>query len=704
MTLVSSEIVRRGLWHLLILVVASGMLASCSRVQEDGNRASWPQFGGDASGAYYSPADQINASNLDKLGLAFEFTDFEVRGRTHRGLEATPIVVGKTMYLTGPWSVVYALDAQTGRERWRYDPHVDGAYARRSCCDAVNRGVAVHDGLVYVASLDGYLVALDAANGNVRWRADTFIDRSRSYTSTGAPRIAGHVVVIGNGGAEMGVRGYVSAYDLASGKLAWRFFIVPGDPAKGDESPDVTMARRTWSPRSRWDLGGGGTAWDSMIYDPDTNLLVVGTGNGMPHPAWLRSPGGGDNLFLSSIVALDAGTGRLRWHYQTTPGDSWDYTATQNLIFADLTIEGRPRKVVMQAPKNGFFYVLDRATGKLLSADKYTAVTWADYVDLATGRPVLTGQGDYSKSPRIVWPSEFGGHSWHPMSFSPRTGLVYIPVLETPMKFTTAAQPYMPYSVLQGDVTASPPFRAGDPALAGPQPRPVMQSRLVAWDPIRRRVAWSTGAGIFWRGGALSTGSGLTVEGDAAGYLSFYDSKDGRLVRKIFVGTAIMAAPMTYSIDGQQFIAVLAGMGGALNLEYPVGSVARDRDNSERLLVFRLGGGAILLPTRSTPGPMQPAADKYRGTDVEAASGEKLFDAHCAACHGDQFTVGGYPNLWNLPPEVHQSFDQIVLAGAFQDAGMASFADVLSTRDAHAIHAWISRKAPAAAAANRTNH
>ncbi|MEA3151283.1 MAG: quinohemoprotein ethanol dehydrogenase, partial [Gammaproteobacteria bacterium] len=415
-----------------LLVLLGGGLA----VAKDG-RSDWPLYGRTSAETRFSPLTQIDKSNVSRLGLAWEFDDFVVRGRTHRGNESSILVADGVMYFAGPWSVVYAVDARSGTLIWKYDPQVAGQWARSACCDVVNKGVALWQGRVYVATLDGYLIAIDAKTGLPVWRADTFADRvTMNYSSTGAPRIAGSNIVIGNSGAEMGARGYVTAYDLKTGTLAWRFYAVPGDPAKGpDESPDVTLARRTWSKDSRWDLGGGGTAWDSMVYDEKLGLLYVGTGNGMPHPVWTRSPGGGDNLFLSSIVALDVRTGRVRWHYQTTPGDSWDYTATQNMILTDLSVGGRTRHVLMQAPKNGFFYVLDRATGELLSAHAYTNVTWADRVDLTTGRPVFTSQSDFSKEKKLIWPSQAGGHNWMPMSYSETDRLVFIPALDSGMNF-----------------------------------------------------------------------------------------------------------------------------------------------------------------------------------------------------------------------------------------------------------------------------
>ena len=509
--------------HLLVMALLSSTL--CAAVPVD-----WPANGRTQREEHFSPLTKINAGNVGALGLAWQFDDFVVRGRTHRGNEASPLFTDGVLYFSGPWSVVYAVDARTGRLRWRYDPHVAGQWAGHGCCDVVNRGVALWHGRVYVATFDGFLVALDARDGREQWRVDTFTDRtSMNYSITGAPRIAGRNVLIGNGGAEMGARGYVSAFDLETGRLTWRFFTVPGDPAKGpDEDSAVTLARRTWSPESRWDLGGGGTAWDSMVYDAQLDLVYVGTGNGCPHPVWTRSPGGGDNLYLSSIVALDAQTGTLRWHYQTTPGDSWDYTATQNIILADLKIDGKMRQVLMQAPKNGFFYVLDRVTGELLSADPYTRVTWADRVDLTSGRPVMSTQADFSTESKLIWPSQAGGHNWMPMAFSPATGLVYIPTLEMPMNFgvTPGAEVrFRPGANNEGDVVSVPA-----------QSIPQLATVLKAWDPVARRTVWQAPAGPFWGGGALSTAGGVVFAGAADGSFTAYDARSGKVLRRILTG------------------------------------------------------------------------------------------------------------------------------------------------------------------------
>ena len=685
------------------IVLLCALLASCPAAlgatppQSDGR--DWPLNGRTFHEEHFSPLRQIDASNVGTLGLAWEFDGFVVRGRTHRGVEASPLLADGVLYFSGPWSVVYAVDARSGKLLWQHDPQVEGQWARKTCCDVVNRGVALWKGRVYVATLDGYLVALDATNGKQLWRVDTFTDRvTMNYASTGAPRIAGNNIVIGNAGAELGARGYVTAYDLQSGKLAWRFYTVPGDPKSGpDESPEVTLARRTWSPASRWDLGGGGTAWDSMVYDPELNLLYVGVGNGCPHPLWSRSPGGGDNLFLSSIIALDANSGRMRWYYQTTPGDSWDFTATQNIILADIRIAGHPRPVLMQAPKNGFFYVLDRRTGKLLSAEPYSTVTWAKKVDLATGRAVLAEQGNYSTQNKLIWPSQAGGHNWMPMSYSETSHLVYIPSLDAPMMFAMvpgSAVHFRSGANNEGDAVAFPPYGPQDSTALQGQPTPAHQSVLKAWDPVAAKVVWQTPAMPFWGGGVLSTAAGLVFQGAADGAFAAYDSASGRKLASIATGTGIMAAPISYELDGTQYVAVMAGFGGAMNaIGYPAGAAALQYENSERLLVFKLGGGQVTLP-KPRRRDVQVLPEPVVADAATLSHGRELFIGRCAGCHGFRGAAfagaaNAYPDLWNLPPGTHAAFQSIVLQGALSYAGMPSFDDALSSDDVRAIQAFI---------------
>lgn len=651
----------------------------------------WPRNGLNANETRHSSLDRIDASNVARLGLAWKFDDFVVRGRVHRGNQGTPLVVAGVMYFTGPWSVVYAVDAETGAALWTYDPQVEGAWARKACCDVNNKGVAFHDGKVYVGVVDGYLDALDAKTGRRLWRVDTLIDRSRSYTVTGAPRLAGKNIIIGNGGGDMDTRGYVSAYDLVTGKLAWRFFTVPGDPARGgDEHAEVTKARETWGKDSRWDLGLGGNVYDGMAYDPALRLVYVGTSNGVPHPSWLRDPSGGDNLYLSSILAIDADTGQLRWHYQTTPADSWDFGATQNLILTELSLDGRPRQVIMQAPKNGFFYVLDRATGELLSAKNYATVTWATHVDMQTGRPVLDPALSYESGPKIIWPSVSGGHNWQPMAFNPRTGLVYIPALEAPMKYVGYdSVTYQPGSLNEGKgPPLMPPFDAADAPLLKGQPEVRDYSVLKAWDPVSQKIVWESQPLPWWSGGVLSAG-GLIYQGATDGTFNVFDAASGQVLKSIQTGRAILAPPISYEIAGEQYIAVLGGLGGSESAYYPRQAAAQVYENPETLFVFKLDGAEVPLPPARQASPEQPLPQTVVADAKTLQHGAELFYHNCARCHSYRGSPGAYPNLWNMTPAAHQAFKAIVLEGAFAFQGMAPFNDVLSEADAEAIHAFI---------------
>ncbi|MCW3838294.1 PQQ-dependent dehydrogenase, methanol/ethanol family [Sphingomonas canadensis] len=649
----------------------------------------WPRSGRDMGDSYFSPLDGINAGNVTKLGFAWEFRDFLVRGRTHYGMESTPVMVDGTLYFSGPWGEVYALDARTGAKRWTHDTEADGSFARNACCGVVNKGVAVADGRVFVAAMDGKLFALDAATGKPLWKTDTLADKRWNYSSTGAPQIAGDVVMIGNAGADMGARGYVSAYDVKTGKLAWRFWAVPGDPAAGpDETPEVTLARKTWPKDTRWELGLGGNAWNGLAYDPATNTAYLGLGNGGPHPAWLRSRSGEvmDNLFLSSIVAVDADTGRMKWYYQTTPGDSWDYTATSPMVLADMEIGGRTRQVLMQAPKNGVFYVLDRVTGELLRADPYTRINWTTGVDMKTGRPRPNPEADYRSQPQLIWPSGAGGHSWQPMAYSPRTGLVYIPVYEAGMEDQAhGPAQFIPGNINQATFGRFPPFSAE--SLKG-RAQSKFEGRLKAWDPRTGRIAWESAPLTFLNGGTMVSGD-LVFQGTASGHLDAYDAATGKQLLHLPIGTVIMGAPMTYALDGVQYVAVLAGAGGPQGGFFGPGVIAAERENYQRLIVLKLGGKDVPLPPKRAPLELAPLPEPIAAGAAAMQRGEALFLDRCSRCHfpGGAFAV--YPNLWNMPPSVIENFEQIVGKGALAFAGMASFADQLSPADIAAIKAYI---------------
>ena len=647
----------------------------------------WLSLGGNYRQQHYSPLNQINAENVFKLGFAWEYDARSTIGRVSRGLEASPFVVDGIMYTSGAWGFVYALDAKSGEEVWRFDPKVDASYARRACCDVVNRGVAVWKGKVYVGSLDGFLICLDASNGKELWRVDTFYDRTKAYTITGPPQVAGNIVMIGNSGGEYGVRGYVTAYDLISGKEKWRFFTVPGDPENGYEHKEMEMAASTWDPNSYWEAGGGGTSWGQSAYDPEINLLYVGTGNASPYPIWFRSPSGGDNLFLASILAINPDTGELAWHYQTTPSEMWDFTATMNIILAEMEIDGQLRKVLMQAPKNGFFYVLDRITGELISAEKFSRVNWASHINMKTGKPVLTGQGWYKEGPKLVLPAEAGAHNWEPMSYNPLTKLVYIPEITMPMTYASKDTYTWQVNLPNTGVSHSVPFNVVSDQVE--QVRDTIVSfSLKAWDPIAQKQVWQVKDSLP-DGGTLSTPD-LVFQGSSTGYLRAYHAKTGHLLKELFVGTGIRAAPVSYSIDGEQFIAVMAGYGGAPTFGYDKSAVMHRFQNYGRILAFKLGGKETPIPPKvieiKVPEPPQIDIDK-----ATVEKGKTLFAKYCMICHGlfgDQHR-SLHPDLSKMAIATHKIFDDIVLKGAFSSLGMTSFQDTLDEEDVEAIHQFL---------------
>ena len=663
---------------------------------EPGN---WFTTGRDFGKSHYSPLRKINRDTVGMLGFAWEYETF-----TNRGFEATPIVVDGVMYTSGVAGRVYALDAKTGEEIWFYDPMSDGQANRYACCDSVNRGVAVWEGMVYVGAFDGHLIALDAKTGEEVWKQDTIVDKSRAYSSSGAPEIAGDVVVIGNAGADFDARGYISAYDLKTGEFKWRFYTVPRDPKLGQEHEELEMAAETWDPNSRWDVGGGGTVWDGMVYDPELNLLYVGTGNAALFNWHERSPSGGDNLFLTSILAINPDTGRLVWYYQETPHDMWDYTAVQPMILTDLEWEGRTRKVLMQAPKNGLFYIIDRETGEVLSADPFVPVNWTSGVDLETGKPKMNmDQVGYSyQNPKLVAPSAMGGHNWHPMAYSPDTGLVYIPAIEGAMIITdnTQGQDYRPTQPnsgafnLWGDtMTLDPerfPGKIGE-LLTEARAKGWDKSRAVlkAFDPKTGETVWEQeSVGWYDRSGVLATGGGLVFKGTDEGDFYAYDDRTGKELLKIHVGTSIMAAPMTYTVDGEQYVAVMAAWGGGGWFQPHETSAAYKYGNEGRIIAFKLGGGAVPVPDPLPPiQPVPKPPVENTGTAEEIAHGAQLW-RNCAACHTNMpRTLSA--DLLRMSADTHAQFNDIVLRGARRDRMMPQWDDILSEQDANDIHAYL---------------
>ena len=537
--------------------------------------AHWPHHGRDAAETRHSPLDRIDADNVERLDLAWRW---EIP-KTGARLETTPLVVDGVLYGTAAFSFVFALDAATGEEIWTWDPAIphEELGGPRTCCGNVNRGVAMRGDLIYAGLLDGRLVALNRADGSVRWTVHT-TPAGSDYSITGAPRIVGDAVVIGNGGAEYGVRGYVTAYDAGTGKRLWRTHTVPGNPADGFESEAMRAAAGTWS-GEWWISGGGGTAWDAMAVDNTERLLYIGTGNGSPWSHSHRSPAGGDNLYLSSIMALDPADGSLAWHYQTTPGDDWDFTATQPLMLLDLEIGGRDRRVIAQAPKNGFFYVLDRVTGELISAEPFADdLTWATGVDLESGRPVETPEARYGTTGKGVYlaPGPSGAHNWYPMSYSPQTGLVYLPASNNNYYWEKAgAYNYKARRWNTGTTSGSDADRPERPELNGPA------NLLLAWDPADNREVWRVAADEG-HGGTMTTAGNLVFWATGTRMVAL-DARTGRELWSAEVGRD-GGSPVSYAVDGRQYVAVAAGLttgGGAprvsaFALDAPAGSVGQE--------------------------------------------------------------------------------------------------------------------------------
>jgi quinohemoprotein ethanol dehydrogenase len=664
-----------GLVACLISMLGVGYAAQPiddARLTAAASSAEWLTIGRDYAETRFSPLTQINSSNVGRLGLAWSYDT-----QSLRGLEATPLVADGVMYSSADWSNVFAVDARTGRQLWRWDAKADRIRGARACCDVVNRGLALYKGKIYVGVIDGRLVALDAATGALRWEVQT-TPVAEPYTITGAPRVVEGKVIIGNGGAELGVRGFVSAYDAETGKLAWRFYVVPGDPAKGFENDAMRKAAKTWTGQW-WNNGaGGGTPWDSFAYDPQAKLLYVGTGNGGSWDRKIRSPGGGDNLYLSCIVALHVATGELAWYYQETPGDQWDYTAVQQMTLTDLTIGGRKRKVLMQAPKNGFFYVLDRITGELLSAQPYAKVSWAKGVDMKTGRPIETRQARYGYEAVTQWPGPGGAHNWQPMSFNPGTGLVYIPAVEGSFNY-----------VEERDFKREPGFwnmgidlsaRAGSkdiPSLpaseyeSGTGTEVGAPSSLLAWDPVAAKPRWRVKYPDATGGGTLTTAGNLVFQGLSDGRLVAYTADTGQKLWEVQLGNGVMAAPNTWSLDGKQYVSVMVGWGGATGLY--VGNPTHQFKAPGRLYTFVLDGNAKLEPVRGIQkNPLSVIERPSTPADVDY--GAALFARRCSMCHGVAAVSGGaIADLRYALPSTYEALDQIVREGAYQQLGMPKF-------------------------------
>ncbi len=665
------------------IAAATGAIddATLKAAQIDGD---WLTYGGNYQEDRYSTLDQINKETVKDLSLAWSL-DLGVK----RGVEASPIVVDGIMYLTGPWSVVWAVDLRKGEKIWEYDPSVPRDYGEKACCDVVNRGVALYKGAVFVGTIDGRLISIDAATGERNWEKLT-IDKSRDYTITGAPRIAKGNVIIGNGGAEYDARGYVTAYDAATGDQKWRFYTVPGDPSKPFENPILEEAAKTWT-GEWWKYGGGGTVWDAIVYDPEMNSVYLGVGNGSPWDQLQRSPEGGDNLFLSSIVAVDADDGSYKWHFQTTPGDTWDYTSTQPITLADLEIDGKMRKVLMQAPKNGFFYVIDRTNGQFISGSAYTQINWATGLD-ENGRPIEAPFARYENPGEntVIAPGAYGGHNWQPQAFNRETKLMYIPTHTASITFSHETEDTYNKVARGGSGTGwnvsyadklYKPFGAGSAGAPDPL-KPY--GRTIAFDPVQQKEVWAVEHPLtHWNGGILTTKGGLVIQGDATGQLTIYDAKDGSKLWQKDLLTGIIAPPITYTVDGEQYLTVAVGWGGIVGLTRKF----TKNVHPGRIFTFKLGGDGAMPAEMVNPVVASLTTLPHTGEPLQVGRGLNLYIKFCLTCHGDAFGAGGgaLPDLTHSTEGVFKNHNEIILNGALVSNGMPNFGDRLTENDVEDI-------------------
>ncbi len=693
---------------LLVALSVMALVAACSAppggkgaavddarlLEGSADGANWLSYGRTYDEQRYSPLTQVNDQTVGGLGLSWS-ADMD----TARGQEATPVVVDGVMYVTTAWSMVKAFDAATGKQLWAFDPKVPRAKLVDVCCDAVNRGVAVYKGRVYVGTLDGRLIALNADTGAVLWDKLTIPEGSH-MAITGAPRIVKGRVLIGSAGSEYITRGYLAAYDAESGKEAWRFYTVPGDPSKPDGA-HLDAAAKTW-PKEAWKLGGGGTVWDSITYDPTTNLVYFGTANAEPWSPRGRAGGGkeaGDSLYTGSIVAINADTGDYAWHFQETPEDRWDFDSTQQIIVTDLTLAGTKRHVVLHAPKNGFFYTLDAKTGAFISGKPFAkTITWAAGLDPVTGKPNVNPDAKYELTgkPFVGLPGAMGAHSWTPMSFSPKTGLVYIPVNETAQPYNAAAADWKPSETgFQTGMDIGPLAAPADPAVR----QGIMASTkgfLMAFDPVAGKSRWEVELAGPSNGGTLATGGNLVFQGTAGGEFRAYSAESGKQLWSFGTQTGVIAAPMTYSVKGEQYVAILVGWGGVFDVA-PPGYVARKSGsvrNISRLLVFKLGAkGALPALQPEAQALLDPPP--FTGTPAQLAEGQKLFQNSCSFCHGDSGVAGG------LNPDLRHSaaisnpklWQDIVHDGILANNGMVAWNRNFNREQIESIRHYIIHRA-----------
>jgi len=648
---------------------SDGSSRSARLIADEGDGTNWPAFGRTYSERHASPLKQIHAGNVSKLGLAWSLDLPDIHNAA-----TVPLAVDGVIFFTVGQSIVHAVQASSGRLLWRHDPKVTDVAGRKLRITWGPRGIGYWEKKIYVGTTDGRLIAIDARNGREQWSVQT-VDRANELTITGPPRLFNGLVIIGNAGSEFGAnRGYVTAYDAQTGKERWRFWIVPGNPADGFENAAMALAAKTWT-GEWWKFGGGGNAWNAMTYDPQLNRIYIGSGNGSPWNRKIRSPGGGDNLFLCSIVALDADTGEYIWHYQTTPGETWDYNSAMDITLAEMKVNGELRPIILHAPKNGFFYVIDRRTGRVISAEKFGKVTWAERIDLETGRPVEVPGARYESAPALVWPSTMGVHNWQPMSFNEQTGLVYIPTLEMASLFDDRGVDNQHFKIESTKLNTGLVMPVGDaPADAG-------KSALLAWNPLTQRAAWSVPTPGLWNGGTMTTAGGLVFQGQSDGKFNAYDASMGALLWSFDANMGISGAPITYTVNGEQYVTVVAGWGGSAPAFF--GSLAAQhgwqaRIHPQRVLTFKIGGRSS-LPKTPAPALVKPLDDpKFVLDEQKVRAGGLLFAQRCIVCHGLGAVAAGFaPDLRASAVALDgNAFEVVVRDGSLERRGMPRFEEL----------------------------
>ena len=643
---------------------------------------SWLTYGQTYKEQRFSELTQINRSNIAELNLAWSkaIGDYNMR------MQGTPLVVDGVMYVSNGWSVIYALNATNGEEIWRHDPEVDRSYAALACCGpAHNRGVAVYDGKVFVGTFDGRLIAVDANTGEELWDIDTWIPEGLGrFNITGAPRAAAGKVVIGQGSGESGHRrGYVTAYDTDTGEVAWRFFLVPGNPNEPFEHPEMELAAQTWG-GEWWKYGGGGTAWNSLVYDEEFNSLYVGVGNGAPWPREIRSPGGGDDLFLSTIISLNMDTGRMNWYYQTTPGDNWDYSSAMDMTIGEIEFSGEMRQVLLQAPKNGFFYVLDRNNGELLRALPYTdGIDWATHVDMETGRPVENPDVVYEVEPQWIMPANSGAHNWEPQSWDNEQGLMYFYYHDI-ANFYSLDEGFVEtgsYEIRERGLSlgwGEGEYRRRLIEQAGP--RPDSQAYIGAFDPITGTYKWRHPLESDYNGGVVATRGNILFHPEGTGEFSARDTSNGELLWRFKApGSFRSTSVITYQIDGAQYVTTMMNGNRAI-------------DMGGTVLTFKLNGDAELQIPEIAVAELPDLPD----TDFtleQVREGDTLYHAQCSSCHGgigiaDEVAIVA-PDLRLMSLDSHSQMETIVLQGSRVQQGMPDFENTINKDELESIRAFV---------------